>query len=386
MKLLSVVAARPNFMKIAPFIRAIKEYNRNSGHTIRHTLVHTGQHYDSYMSDAFFSELDIPAPDFNLGIGSGTHAEQLGNTMIAFEKVLLLQKPDCIVLVGDVNATLACSVIAKRHHFPVCHIEAGLRSGDMTMPEEINRVVTDRLSDLLLAPDTISADNLLKEGLAKEKIKFVGNIMIDTLEANREKASAMSTGSIVESALLTSSSPAPVPEDFEYALITMHRPSNVDHQETLSAIVNFLANEVTRDLLLIWPVHPRTEKRLKSFGLWRQLEANPRIILLNPLPYLEMLRLNMGAKVVLTDSGGIQEESCVLGTPCLTLRWNTERPVTLREFGGSGILTGNQLEQIRKEYQYVMASARTPFRPELWDGNTAPRCLNEIISFLQSPS
>jgi UDP-N-acetylglucosamine 2-epimerase (non-hydrolysing) len=174
-----------------------------------------------------------------------------------------------------------------------------------------------------------------------------------------------------------------IPGDFEYALITMHRPSNVDNQEVLTAIVNFLGTEVTRDLILIWPIHPRTAKRLKSFSLWKYLEENTRIILLNPVAYLEMLRLNMGAKVVLTDSGGIQEESCVLGTPCLTMRWNTERPVTLREFGGSGVLTGNQLEKIREEYQNVMNSSRTPFRPEFWDGKAAPRCLNEIVDFLK---
>jgi UDP-N-acetylglucosamine 2-epimerase (non-hydrolysing) len=371
-------------MKIAPFIRAIKDYNRNHSDTIQHILVHTGQHYDAFMSDAFFSELDIPVPDFNLGFGSGSHAEQLGNTMIAFEKVLISQNPDCIVLVGDVNATLSCSVIAKRHHFPVCHIEAGLRSGDTTMPEEINRIVTDRLSDLLLAPDAIAIDNLLKEGISRDKIKFVGNIMIDTLEANRAKASSMNIRSIVDSNALSSASPPEsIPGDFEYALITMHRPSNVDNQEVLTAIVNFLGTEVTRDLILIWPIHPRTAKRLKSFSLWKYLEENTRIILLNPVAYLEMLRLNMGAKVVLTDSGGIQEESCVLGTPCLTMRWNTERPVTLREFGGSGVLTGNQLEKIREEYQNVMNSSRTPFRPEFWDGKAAPRCLNEIVDFLK---
>ncbi len=379
MKIISVVGARPNFMKIAPFIKAIDEYSLN-GHPekIDHILVHTGQHYDDRMSKAFFEALNIPKADINLGIGSGTHAEQVGNTMIAFEKVLEKEHPDWVVVVGDVNATLACSVTAKKLNIKVCHIEAGLRSGDMTMPEEINRLVTDRLSDLLLIPDRISGENLKKEGVPDEKIAFVGNIMIDTLEANRSKAEKLTIKNIIaENSLF------PIPYSLftsqSFALLTMHRPSNVDKKEILQPIIDFLLNEVTQDMHIIWPIHPRTQNRLKEFGLWEELAANEKIILLYPVGYHEMLKLNMEARIILTDSGGLQEESCVLGTPCLTLRWNTERPVTLREHGGASVLVGNNVERIRKEYQDTLKLSRHPQRPELWDGKTAGRCVEAIV-------
>jgi UDP-N-acetylglucosamine 2-epimerase (non-hydrolysing) len=343
-------------------------------------LVHTGQHYDVRMSEAFFKELDIPNPDINLEIGSGSHAEQLDNTMIAFEKVLLEHKPDWVVVVGDVNATLACSVIAKRLNIKVCHIEAGLRSGDMSMPEEVNRLVTDRLSDLLLTPDVISSSNLLNEGTPADKIEFVGNIMIDTLESNRVKASMIGIQEILGRNLINGNIlPAAFSEDRSYAVITLHRPSNVDHEQVFVPLIEFLLTEVTRDLNLIWPIHPRTKKQLQTFGLLERVNENKSIVLLEPLGYHEMLRLNMGAKIILTDSGGLQEECCVLGTPCLTLRWNTERPVTLREHGGASVLVGNNIERIREEFYHTLSLERKPSRPELWDGKTAERCLEAIL-------
>ena len=390
MKIISIVGARPNFMKIAPFIRAIEEFNSQRSPlqplthpVLQHILVHTGQHYDDRMSKAFFEALNIPEADINLGIGSGSHAEQVGHTMIEFEKVLMKEKPDWVVVVGDVNATLACSVTAKKLHINVCHIEAGLRSRDMKMPEEINRLVTDRLADLLLIPDRLSEENLLKEGTAKKNIVFVGNIMIDTLETNRNKAGELEIADIISENFLNIS-PSGVDDrkvGEVYALMTLHRPSNVDKKEVLEPIINFLTEEVANDMSIIWPIHPRTEGRLKEFGLWEKIVASPRMILLHPIGYHEMLRLNMDARIMLTDSGGLQEECTVLGTPCLTLRWNTERPITLREFGGASVLVGNNVERIRDEYRHTLKLNRTPQQPEYWDGETAMRCVNAIVDY-----
>ncbi len=395
MKIISVVGARPNFMKIAPFIKAIKTFNKqqvtSNKQFITHILVHTGQHYDNDMSESFFKELNIPKPDINLEIGSGTHAQQVGHTMIAFEKVLKKHKPDWVVLVGDVNATLACSVTAKKEHIKCCHIEAGLRSNDLDMPEEINRLVTDRLSDLLLTPDKISIENLKKEGVSEKKIKFVGNIMIDTLEANRKKASKISIDEIISNNLIDGQSSflpmASSPfhglsfSQSPFALMTLHRPSNVDKKEILEPFVNFLIHEVVLDMPLIWTMHPRTKKQLESFGLLQKILKNKNIFLLNPLEYHDMLKLNMRAKIMLTDSGGLQEECTILGTPCLTLRWNTERPITLTKNGGVSVLVGNNVELIRKEYKKMLVKNIQPKRPELWDGHTAERCLKEIMSY-----
>jgi UDP-N-acetylglucosamine 2-epimerase (non-hydrolysing) len=383
MKILSVVGARPNFMKIAPFIKAINHHNKTNVNRIQHTLVHTGQHYDDRMSDSFFESLGIPSADINLGIGSGSHAEQVGNTMIEFEKVITTEKPDWVVVVGDVNATLACSVTAKKHHVKVCHIEAGLRSGDEKMPEEINRLVTDRLSDLLLTPDILSNKNLMIEGVPESKISFVGNIMIDTLEDNRVKALDRKLDEVLKHNLIqgqTSLTKIDLSDNF-YALMTMHRPSNVDEKEILTPMFRFLADEVTRDFPIVWPIHPRTQKMLSAFGLWEEALANNKLIFLHPVGYHDMLRLNMDARIMLTDSGGLQEECCVLGTPCLTLRWNTERPITLRENGGASVLVGNNVDRIRKEYQDTLNLDCSPQRPELWDGKTAERCVQAILSY-----
>lgn len=387
MKIISVVGARPNFMKIAPFIRAIEAHNmEHRSEHVEHILVHTGQHYDESMSGAFFEDLGIPRADINLQVGSGTHAEQVGQTMIAFEKVLKEKKPDWVVVVGDVNATLACSVTAKKEWIKVCHIEAGLRSGDLKMPEEINRLVTDRLSDLLLAPDMLSVENLRSEGVPENRIRFVGNIMIDTLEANRSRAESLDADEIIKRYSLADdlkqlTLPGITAAGSSFAVITLHRPSNVDTKEILEPIVDFLTVEVAEELTLLWPVHPRTKKMLVSFGLFDRITSNPNIILLQPLRYLEMLKLNMEARLVLTDSGGLQEECTVLGTPCLTLRRNTERPVTLREHGGASVLVGNDIVRIREAYRSALKLGRNPVRPELWDGRTAERCLKAILEY-----
>jgi len=414
MKIISVVGARPNFIKMAPFFKGIKQYNKikSSGlkeksntikreelpnpcanpfadSAISHVIVHTGQHYDDQMSRAFFEQLEIPEPDIYLGVGSGSHAEQVGNTMIEFEKVVKRLKPDWVVVFGDVNATLACSLTAKKEWIKCCHVEAGLRSGDMTMPEEINRIVTDRVSDLLLTPDRISVENLKKEGIPQDKIHFVGNIMIDTLESNREKASRFDINKIISKNLLDEvSSPrgrskfyfSEIKEN-NYGLITLHRPSNVDNADVLGRIVRLLTEEISNELPLIWPLHPRTEKQLKVFGFWNEIINSANLILLQPLGYLEMLRLNMGARLMLTDSGGLQEECAVLGTPCLIMRWNTERPVTLKENGGTCVLVGNDIEKIRSEFRKALREPRSPHRPEFWDGKTAKRCLEAILGF-----
>lgn len=383
MKLISVVGARPNFMKIAPFIRAFQHYNSDASEPIEHLLVHTGQHYDARMSDTFFAELGIPEPDINLEIGSGTHAEQVGYTMMAFEKVLKQEKPDWVIVVGDVNATLACSVTAKKEGVKCCHIEAGLRSGDMAMPEEINRLVTDRLSDLLLTPDSISAANLKKEGVPAHQSVFVGNIMIDTLEYNRKAAEGLNRQSILSENRLDSQI-AKLPffnAQSAYGLITMHRPSNVDDKTIFSAFCHWIINEASKEVPLIWPIHPRTVKQAETFGLLNDLMACPHILLLHPLGYLNMLHLNMHAQLMLTDSGGLQEECCVLGTPFLTLRHNTERPVTLTEHGGAGYLVGNAIADVKREFKRLLSDNRNPKRPPLWDGKTAQRCLEAILNY-----
>lgn len=376
MKILSVVGARPNFMKVAPFCRALKAYP-----DVKHVLVHTGQHYDVRMSEQFFKELDIPNPDINLEIGSGSHAEQVGRTMIAFEKVLREEKPDWVVVLGDVNATCACSITAKKEHVKCAHIEAGLRSRDMDMPEEVNRLVTDRLSDLLFTPDRLSNANLKAEGVADEKVKFVGNIMIDTLEREREKAAALDVNEIVRQNLVEELLGRDVPSLAErgYVAMTMHRPSNVDQRETLEPAMRFFLDEIAKEHPIVWAIHPRAQKMLKQFGLWEEVVANPNMILVKPLGYHAMLRLNMGARLFMTDSGGLQEECCVLGTPCLTMRWNTERPITLMENGGASILVGNAVEKIRDAYRSQIDAPRHAMRPELWDGHAAERIADELV-------
>lgn len=391
MKIVSVVGARPNFMKIAPFINEIKSHNKVSkSESVEHILVHTGQHYDDRMSGSFFESLSIPQADINLGVGSGTHSEQVGHTMIEFEKAIKRIKPDWVVVVGDVNATLACAITAKKERIKVCHIEAGLRSFDMSMPEEINRIVTDRLSDLLLVPDKQSMNNLLKEGVTLESIKFVGNIMIDTLESNREKASKLLIKEIISDNRVretkgsgVSAQSTEIISIYEsgYALLTLHRPSNVDSREILDSLVAYICDEVTKEMPVIWTLHPRTMKMLKHYELWDKIAANNKIVLLHPIGYHELLKLNLEAAIVLTDSGGLQGESSVLGSPCLILRCNTEWTVTLAEHGGNSKLVGNDVHKIRKAYNEILKSDSRSTRPELWDGKTAGRCLKAILQF-----
>ena len=377
MKIVSVVGARPNFMKVAPFCRALKAHKG-----VKHVLVHTGQHYDVKMSEQFFQELGIPKPDVNLGIGSGSHAEQVGRTMIEFEKVLKKERPDWVVVLGDVNATCACSITAKKEHVKVAHIEAGLRSRDMDMPEEINRLVTDRLSDLLFTPDRLSNQNLKDEGVPASKIKFVGNIMIDTLERERAKAAKLDINKIVVKNLIAEQKGRELPclAENGYIGMTMHRPSNVDKKEILKPAIRFFLDEAGKELPIVWAIHPRARKMLQAFGLWDEVVKNPNMILVEPLGYHAMLRLNMGAKMFMTDSGGLQEECCVLGTPCLTMRWNTERPITLQKHGGASILVGNDIKKIRAAFRKEMKAKRRPMRPEKWDGKTAERIADILCS------
>ena len=377
MKILSVVGARPNLMKIAPFIDSINIHNQKFKPLVKHFLLHTGQHYDNEMSNIFFKQLNISEADVYLKVGSGSHAEQVGKTMIEFEKVLEYEKPDWVVVVGDVNATLACSVTTKKQRIKLCHIEAGLRSNDMNMPEEINRLVTDSISDLLLTPDRFSFNNLIQEGKDKNNVKMVGNIMIDTFEKNRDFCSKLSLDQILKNNIVGNK----IFSNLEYVLLTIHRPSNVDNRRKLNKIIDFLINKVVSEFPVIWPVHPRTKKQLDRFGLWKDLVKNNRVIILKPVGYFEMVKLNMDAKIILTDSGGIQEESCVIGTPCLSLRSNTERPITLVKNGGTVDLVDEELKNLNITYKSLLGKKRKPTIPEKWDGNTAKRCLNEILKF-----
>ena len=381
MKLLSIVGARPNFMKIAPLSAAVRAHNaRHPAQMVKHVLVHSGQHYDPGLSSRFFEELGIPSPDHHLGVGSGTHAYQVGTTMIEFEKVLLAEKPDWVIVVGDVNATCACSLTAKKHQFKVAHIEAGLRSNDWSMPEEINRVVTDRLSDLLFTTCQFANRNLAAEGVAPEKIALVGNIMIDTLEQQRVLASNRRPEAIAIANRLDADDTLYAP-DFRngYAVLTLHRPSNVDQRETLHRNVDMILNLAKR-IPFLFPVHPRTLGRLKEFGCWEKLASSPNMHLLHPLGYLDMLALTLSASVVLTDSGGIQEECCVAGTPCLTLRENTERPATLVENGGTNHLVGTERDAVIRGFEQALIEPRSERRPALWDGKTAERILARLLA------
>lgn len=363
MKIISIVGARPNFMKIAPFIAAIEKHNSNSANGIEHVLVHTGQHYDVAMSESFFRDLQIPAPDVNLEVGSGSHARQTAEIMLRFEKVCLEHNPDWVVVVGDVNSTMACTLVASKLHIRVAHIEAGLRSFDRTMPEEINRLVTDALADLLFTPSEDADENLLREGVLPEKIKRVGNIMIDTLVRNLEKARALK----------------PYAQhgcrENGYVFVTLHRPSNVDGKDSLEKIITRLA-ELSRTTPVIFPIHPRTEKNLKSFGIMPDPAKNPGLKLCAPVGYFESIGLADKARFVLTDSGGLQEETTFLKVPCLTLRPNTERPVTIT--AGTNKLTS--LEALESDIAAILnGSAASGGIPELWDGATSGRIV-EILA------
>lgn len=393
MKIISVVGTRPNLIKIAPIIRAIDEHNKSihsspithhsSRITLQHLLVHTGQHYDYQMSKIFFEELDISKPDIYLGVGSGTHAEQTGKIMIEFEKVLLKGKPDLVIVVGDVNSTLAAALAAVKLCIPVAHVEAGLRSYDREMPEEINRVLTDAVSDYLFTPSSDADDNLTKEGIPEEKIYLVGDVMIDSLLYNKERAkksNILAKLGLMQSSHLTSH-PSRITD---YALLTLHRPSNVDDKESFLKIFKAL-KEISQKIPIIFPAHPRTKKQIKRFGLENYFNYTPvfpldsRINCIDPLGYLDFLNLEINSKFVMTDSGGIQEETTVLDVPCLTLRDTTERPITLTQ--GTNTLVWNDTEKIIKEaFEILEGRGRKGKCPQLWDGKAAQR----IISFLEN--
>jgi UDP-N-acetylglucosamine 2-epimerase (non-hydrolysing) len=354
MRLINVCGARPNFMKIAPLMRAYKAFP-----SIDALLVHTGQHYDERMSRLFFDELQIPRPDVNLEVGSGSHAQQTAAIIQRFEPVVLERKPDAILVVGDVNSTVACALVATKLDVAVFHVEAGLRSFDRRMPEEINRVLTDAISDLLFVSEPSGIENLGKEGIDASRVHFVGNTMIDTLLSNRQRAEA--------STVLQTFGVQPR----QYVVLTLHRPSNVDNPQVLAAITDVI-EEIQRDLAVVFPVHPRTRKNIQTTGLGPRYAAMGRLKLVEPLGYLEFLKLTANAAVVLTDSGGIQEETTILGVPCLTLRENTERPVTITQ--GTNTLVGMDPRRIRAAYQAVRSSGqRAASAPDKWDGHAAER-------------
>ncbi len=363
LKIVSIAGARPNFMKIAPIIRAIEVHNSlEKAPFIDHVLVHTGQHYDEKMSKLFFDELDIPKPDYNLEVGSGTHAVQTAEIMKRFEPVVIEEKPDYVLVVGDVNSTIACALVAKKLGVRVIHVEAGLRSFDMDMPEEINRILTDSISDILFTTEVSGEKNLLSMGIAKERIHFVGNVMIDTLLTHKERAS--------RSTILTDLHVKPQ----QYAVVTLHRPSNVDDRVIFGDIVKAL-NEIANTIPVVFPVHPRTKKRLSEW----QIPCSETINLIEPLGYIDFLKLTSEARIMLTDSGGIQEETTVLGVPCVTLRNNTERPVTVTD--GTNHLAGVKPNDILKITEHISTRWQRPKRlPELWDGKAAQRIVDAISS------
>lgn len=364
-----IVGARPNYMKMAPLLRA---FAAQPG-LPRALLVHTGQHYDPMLNDRLFADLELPTPDLNLEVGSGSHAVQTAEVMKRFEPVIDTHAPSCVVVVGDVNSTLACSLVAVKRDVAVVHVEAGLRSGDRGMPEEINRVLTDQISDLLYTTERSAYDNLMREGIAAERVHFVGNLMIDSLHAALPKAVD------VTRALAAAGYTGPMPNDGEFGVVTLHRPSNVDVPEALGEVLSILAG-VSERLPLIWPMHPRTRASIERHGMTRQLEA-ARLIVLPPQGYLEMLGLMRGARVVLTDSGGVQEETTALGVPCLTLRENTERPITIAE--GTNTLVGRDRALALSLVDQIMVKGGKRGRvPEWWDGRAAPRIAAHLAGWL----
>jgi UDP-N-acetylglucosamine 2-epimerase (non-hydrolysing) len=354
MHILSVVGARPNFMKVGPIHRAL-----SAREGVRSRIVHTGQHYDERMSDVFFRQLELPEPDVYLGVGSGSHAEQTGRVMMAFEKVVRDDKPDLVVVVGDVNSTLAAALVAAKLHVPVAHIEAGLRSGDRAMPEEINRLATDAIADHLFVTERSGLEHLRREGAREDRVHFVGNVMIDSLVHFRAKAAETS---VLEDIGVESKG---------YALVTMHRPRNVDDLERLAEVVRVL-EAVAERYPVVFPVHPRTRNNLAAAGLEARLAALDGVHLLDPVGYLEFLKLMEHAAVVVTDSGGIQEETTYLGVPCLTLRPSTERPATVDV--GTNVLLPLDAERVAERVRDVAAGRfKRGDVPPLWDGNAAER-------------
>jgi UDP-N-acetylglucosamine 2-epimerase (non-hydrolysing) len=355
-----VVGARPNFMKVAPLHRSLQRYHGR----IRHCILHTGQHYDEKMSKVFFDDLELPAPDLYLGVGSGSHAEQTAKVMVAFEQVLLEMRPDLVIVVGDVNSTLACSVTASKLGIPVAHVEAGLRSFDRDMPEEINRLVTDVLSDFLFVTEQAGLDNLAREGVPPEKVFFVGHVMIDSLAHYLEKARA--TDSLARFGM----------KPKEYTLVTLHRPSNVDVADNLRKILQIF-EALHGETKILFPVHPRTRNRLQEMGLAEAFRALEGVTLCDPIGYLDFLALMDAAALVLTDSGGIQEETTYLGVPCITLRENTERPITVDV--GTNLLLGLDVDAVIRASREALKGRHKQGRiPDLWDGHAADRIIDTL--------
>lgn len=363
-KIFLVAGARPNFMKIAPIVRALQ----NHSDYFKYEIIHTGQHYDRDMSDVFFEELGIPEPNYHLECGGGSHAQQTGKIMVAFETICQKQKPDCVLVVGDVNSTLACSIVAKKLHIPVAHVEAGLRSYDRTMPEEINRLVTDSISDWFFCTEPVGVENLLKEGKPSNAIFHVGHVMVDNLFYQLDKISKVDVSSFYSVAFKAQHS--------RYGVVTLHRPSNVDDKDILTSIISAL-NSIAEKLPLIFPVHPRTRANLQKYGL----TVSSSITLTGPLSYMDFLNLWKDSVIIMTDSGGLQEESTSLGIPCLTLRDNTERPVTVEE--GTNLLVGTDYENILREALNILnGQGKTGRRPVLWDGFAAERIVKELVSLI----
>tara|TARA_R110002049_G_scaffold48430_1_gene139589 strand:+ start:3089 stop:4192 length:1104 start_codon:yes stop_codon:yes gene_type:complete len=352
-----IAAARPNFMKVAPLYHALKATD-----WAKPMLVHTGQHYDRNMSDAILEDLGVPEPDHHLGVGSGSHAEQTGNVMIAYEKICMASPPDWIVVVGDVNSTVACAMVGAKLWIPVVHLEAGLRSGDRRMPEEINRLLTDSIADVLWTPSEDADENLAREGVAAERIDLIGNIMIDSFEMLRDKIEA--TDARTENGLETGN----------YGLVTLHRPSNVDSAETLAPIVDELV-AASALLPLVFVAHPRTIKGLEAFGLKSRLDDAAGITVLEPQPYIRFMNIVTGSKLVITDSGGLQEETTYLNIPCLTMRENTERPITITQGTNRLIRADTLLDNVQAVMQGNWPSGT---KPALWDGSTATRAVAEL--------
>ncbi|MCK4508617.1 MAG: UDP-N-acetylglucosamine 2-epimerase (non-hydrolyzing), partial [Desulfuromonadales bacterium] len=362
----TIIGARPQIIKGAALSREINTHFRDK---INEVIVHTGQHYDEKMSKAFFVDLGMPKPDIDLGVGSGSHAEQTGKIMLAFEKVCLQEKPDLVIVVGDVNSTMACTITAKKLGIQVAHVEAGLRSRDMSMPEEINRLCTDVLCDYLFTTDHFADENLRAEGVPAEKIHFVGNVMIDTLL--KHKAMAATLG-LVEAWGL---------EAGGFATMTLHRPGNVDDPEILQGLLEALAT-IAKELPIIFPIHPRTRKMAEEFGLGHYFNSGDKVAGIwctEPLGYLEFLHLNMNARLVLTDSGGLQEETTVLGVPCVTIRPNTERPITCSE--GTNVLVGNDPQKVLEAADAILhGPALNGCVPEKWDGRAAERIVGVLMN------
>ncbi len=363
MKIISIVGARPNFMKVAPIQKAIENYNKSAGKKIKHLICHTGQHYDEKMSKIFFEDLELPRPDFYLGVGSGSHAEQTAGVMIEFEKVLVSEKPDLIIVVGDVNSTVACSLVAAKMGTKIAHVEAGLRSYDREMPEEINRLLTDQLADYLFVTEKSGVENLLKEGIDKKKIFFAGNVMIDSLI---HYLPAADNSIILDEMGLKHSG---------YVLVTMHRPSNVDDAENLKQIMHTL-NRIAGLKKVVFPVHPRTMKNIKDLNL--NSDSSKNILLTDPVGYIDFIALIKNAELLVTDSGGIQEETTYLGVQCITVRNNTERPVTVEV--GTNQLIGTDLGKVEAAAKQVLNGKKKKGKiPDKWDGHAAERIVEVLM-------